>query len=249
MTTHENNQSCQHCGSGRRRPFLLFALGFVVVALCFRKPITRRLAERALLSNDAPSEAMMERGIEESSDPQEFVLAEWNTGKIVPRELAIRHVATLVPLTHPIPLALEEMLQDGALDPDENVREIALEMLSERHDPALAGIAAAELADADPLIRHLGLDSLKNLPGKVGLPLAVPLLDDPDPRVAGEVLNRMGVYSGKDFGVKLRDIASMEADPKTGFLEFLRRRCQVREPAPALGFEKAKDWLCANVIR
>jgi thiol-disulfide isomerase/thioredoxin len=238
MTNDENNQSCQRCGSRRRRPFLLFALAFIVVLLVFRKPITRRLAERALLSNDAPSEEKMQRGIEDSSDPQKFVLAEWNTGKIVPRELAIRHVATLVPLKSAVPPALEDMLQAGALDPDENVQEIALEMLSERHDPALAGIAAAELADIDPQIRHLGLQSLRTMPEKVGLPIAIPLLDDSDPRIAGEVLNLMSFYSGKDFGVKLRDLTE-EDDPKP---------LQQGKPSPGIvklraGVELAKAWV------
>jgi thiol-disulfide isomerase/thioredoxin len=238
MTNDENNQSCQSCGSRRRMPFLYFALAIGIVALFFRKPITRGLAERALLSNDAPSEEKMQRGIEDSSDPQKFVLAEWNTGKIVPRELAIRHVGTLVPMNRPVPPALEEMLQAGALDPDENVREIALGMLSERHDPALPEISAAELADIDPQIRHLGLQSLRTMPEKVGLPIAVPLLDDPDPRIAGEVLNLMGFYSGKDFGVKLRDLPQAD-DPKPDKQE---------KPSEGIvklraGVKSAKAWL------
>jgi thiol-disulfide isomerase/thioredoxin len=216
----------------------------VIVALCFRKPITRTLSERALFSNDAPSEEMIQRGIEDSTDPQEFVLALWNRGKIVPRELAIRHVGILAPLPRPLPLALQEVLRDAALDPDENVREIALEMLSQRHDPALASIAAAELADADPQIRHLGLQTLKTMPEKAGLPLAVPLLDDVDPRIAGEALNVVGNYSGKDYGVKLRDLPQMD-DPKPGPQE---------KPSEGIvklraGIESAKAWLREHPVQ
>lgn len=224
-------------------PFLILALLLVVVALFFRKPITRRLSERALLSNDAPSDELLQKGMQEASDPQAFVLAEWNTGKLVPRELAIRYLANLAPPNQPCPPAIEEALVAGAMDPDENVREVAVSALSQHHDPALPGIAAAELADVDPQIRHLGLQALRTVPEKIGLPLVVPLLDDADPRVAGEVLNVMSLWSGADFGVKLREIPQTD-DPKTG-----------RQEVPTDGIIKlragvaqAKAWLREHPI-
>jgi thiol-disulfide isomerase/thioredoxin len=238
MTTDQNQQAQCDCGSRKRLGVLMPVLLLGLVALCFRGTISRRLAERALLSNDAPSEEQVSKIIQDSADPVAALLAEWNTGKIVPRELAIRVIDKVSPRGAALPPGLEEMLLAGALDPDENVRETALGQLSDRLDPAMPGLVAAELTDLDPEIRLLGLQYLKRMPGKDGLPICIHLLNDLDPRVAGSVLSLMNTWYGQDFGVKLRDI-SMEADPKTGFLEFLPDSvAKVRASA-----ERAKAWV------
>jgi thiol-disulfide isomerase/thioredoxin len=238
MSIGENQRPHCDCGSKRRLNFLVPLLLAALAALFFRETISRRLGEHVVLANDAPSEVMLLQTIQRSPDPQAELLAVWNAGKIVPREMAIRFIASVAPVERPCPPPLESVLLAGALDPDENVRETALGALSARHDPALTALAAAQLRDADPQIRLLGLLYLKHLPAELGLPLAVPLLDDADLRVVGEVLNLMNNWSGEDFGVKLRDALPAES-ATTGLLEYpLESAAKVRA-----GVERAKTWL------
>lgn len=237
----ENNFPRCDFGSTNRRVFLAVAILAALTVLFFRKPISERLLERAVLASDAPSEESLREAIQSSSDPRAELIAAWNTEKIVPRELAIRAVSTIAPVDRPCPPALESVLATGALDPDENVRETALAELKMRHDPALPALAAAQLTDADPQIRLLGLQYLRDIPAKIALPLAVPLLDDADPAVIGDVLNLMNHWSGEDFGVKVRDILPV-ADPKTG-VESLPPERVAKARA---GVERAKAWLAKH---
>jgi thiol-disulfide isomerase/thioredoxin len=226
------------CGSKNRRIFLVVALLAALTALFFRKPITEWITARAILSNEAPSEEALRQAIQTSTDPQAELIAAWNTGKIVPRELAIHAVSTIAPADRPCPPALESVLATGALDPDENVRETSLAELKMRRDPALPALAAAQLTDTDPRIRLLGLQYLRDIPAKIALPLAVPLLEDPDPAVIGDVLDLMNTWSGEDFGVKVRDILPV-ADPITGVESLPPERVQKARA----GVGRAKAWL------
>jgi thiol-disulfide isomerase/thioredoxin len=237
-TAGEDKPSRRACGSKKRRVILVLAILAALTALFFRKPISDRLVERVVLANDAPSEELLQQAIQSSPDPQAELLAAWNTGKIVQRELAIRFVASIAPRDRPCPPDLEAVLLAGALDPDENVRETALAELQLRHDPALPALAAAQLADADPQIRMLGLQYLKALSAKVGLPVVAALLDDANPLVVAEVLNLMNRWSGEDFGVKVRDILPVE-NAKTGLEEFPPESVAKARA----GMERAKAWL------
>jgi thiol-disulfide isomerase/thioredoxin len=227
--------------SKKRRVILVFAILAAFMLLFFRKPVSDRLSEHAVLVNDAPSEEVLRQAIQSSPDPQAELLAAWNTGKIVPRELAIRSLAGIAPPDRPCPPDLEAVLLAGALDPDENVRETALAELRLRHDPALPALAAAQLADADPQDRLMGLQYLKAFPAKVGLPLAAPLLDDADPWVVAQVLILMNNWCGEDFGVKVRDVLPVD-NAKTGLLEYLPESA-ARMRA---GMERAKAWLASH---
>jgi thiol-disulfide isomerase/thioredoxin len=229
------------CGNKNRRIILVFAILATIAVVYFRQSITDRLVQHAVLSNDAPSEEILLQAIQSSPDPQAELLAAWKTGKIVPRELAIRFVASIAPQDRPCPPGLESVLLAGALDVDENVRETALAELKIRHDRALPALAAAQLGDADPQVRLLGLQYLKGLPAKVGLLMAAPLLDDADPSVVADVLNLMNNWSGEDFGVKVRDV--MPADnAKTGLPEFLPESVAKARA----GTERAKAWLAKH---
>jgi thiol-disulfide isomerase/thioredoxin len=229
------------CASKSRRVILVLAILATLAVLFFRKSISNRLVEHVVLANDAPSEELLQHAIQSSPNPQAELLAAWNTGKIVQRELAIRTVASIAPPDHACPPGLEGVLLAGALDPDENVRETALSELNLRHDPALAALAGAQLTDADPEMRLLGLQYLKGEPARVGASMAAPLLDDADPRIVAEALNLMNHWSGEDFGVKMRDVLPV-VNAKTGLPEFPPERvARVRA-----GMERAKAWLAKH---
>lgn len=240
-TTGEDRPPRRQRGGKKRRVILVLVCVAALTALFFRRAISNRLVGRAVLANDAPSEEFLLQAIQSSPDPRAELIAAWNTGKIVSRELAIRFVASIAPPDRPCPLDLEAVLLAGALDPDENVRETALAGLKLRHDPALPALAGAQLADADPLIRLLGLQYLKAVPAKVALPLAAPLLDDTDPSVVAEVLNLMKNWSGEDFGVKFRDVLPVD-NANTGLSEVSPESAAKARA----GMERAKAWLAKH---
>ena len=61
--------------------------------------------------------------IEQAADPRAALLAAWNSGKIVHREVAIGALRRVLPGDQPLPPEFDSLLLSAALDPDMNVRE------------------------------------------------------------------------------------------------------------------------------
>jgi thiol-disulfide isomerase/thioredoxin len=197
-----------------------------------------RIRESATLANPAPPPQLVEEIIEKSPDRPAAILAAWNTGKIIHRETAIRAISRVVSTDQSLPSELESIVLSGALDVDMNVREAALGILRERNHPALAALAAAQLRDADPQVRLLGLHHLKRVQASLGVPTIIPLLDDEDdPLIVATGLKLLENWSGENFGVKLRDTASFENE-KSGLQEFPESS---HEKARA-GASRARAW-------
>lgn len=115
----------------------------------FRAPLQDKIRTSAALSNDAPTPEVVSDMIEQAADPRTTLLAAWNSGKIVYREVAIRSLHRLIPNDQLLPPCFEFILLAGALDPDLNVRETAFSLLHERKHPALGALVAEQLKDPD----------------------------------------------------------------------------------------------------
>ncbi len=203
----------------RVRLVLLLALAVAGLSWLFREPIRARIIEVITLANSAPSADAVEEMIDAASDRARVIQAAWNTGGIVHREVAIRQIGWRFATGATLPGPLESVLLAGALDPDEDVRELALSQLQDRRHPALGSLAAAQLHDPDPDVRRLGLIRLRAVPGTFGVPTVVPLLEDPDPGIVAGALSLLGHWAGQDFGVKLADAVPLESRT-TGLLQF-----------------------------
>jgi thiol-disulfide isomerase/thioredoxin len=212
-------------------------LALVVGVWFFREPLRSRITQSATLANQAPPPELVENMIEQSPDRTAAILAAWNSGKIVHRQVAIRQVPRVVPSSQPLPAELEAILLSGALDPDMNVREAALGGLRNRQHSAYMALAAEQLKDHDPQMRFLGLQHLKFAPASVGVPIVIPLLDDSDPLIVTMGLKLMEHWSGATFGVKLADTVPTENE-KTGLKEY-REGSEAKAKA---GAERAKTW-------
>ncbi len=221
----------------------LLGLGIVVVVAVwfFREPLQNKIARTATLANQAPPPELVEEMIENSPDRTAAILAAWNTGKIVHRQVAIRQISRAVSPDQPLPAELESMLLSAALDVDMNVRETAFGILRSLNHPAIPALATAQLADPDPQIRLLGLNSLKLADARIGVPIVIPLLDEDDPSIVSMGLKLLENWSGENFGVKLSDTLSFENE-KTGLKEF---REGSHEKAKA-GASRAKAWWAAH---
>lgn len=71
----------------QRRLLRAVILGVAVVGglavWFYREPLRNRIAERAILANDAPPPEVVEEMIQNAPNPVAAVVAAWNTGKIV----------------------------------------------------------------------------------------------------------------------------------------------------------------------
>jgi thiol-disulfide isomerase/thioredoxin len=196
---------------GKRQPHLLRSavLGVVLAGALllwhFREPLRNRLTEKLVLSNDSPSQQVIEDIIRKSPNPAVALAAEWNSGKIIQREVAIQELRSITTVGQPLPPELESILLGATLDADMDVRESAFGLLRDRNDPAFPALAAAQLRDPDPEARTLGLNYLKQVKAAIGVPIVIPLLDDGDPLIVATVLSMLENWSGAEFGVKMRD--------------------------------------------
>lgn len=208
------------CGGGMWRKLTLgLGVALVVCVWLFREPLRRQIFAQGVLANDAPTEEAVQQMIQNAADPQAAVLAAWNTGKIAQRPLAIQKLSSVIRNDEPLPATLRNMLLVAALDPDMDVREIALSTLDSRNDPALPALSAAQLNDLDPQVRLLGLAHLKKLSAGIGVPVVAPLLKDENPQILAYAVKLLEDWSGQKFGLKLSDAVPLE-DTKTGLTVF-----------------------------
>jgi len=203
----------------------------------FRAPLQDKIRTSATLANDAPNSEVVSDMIEQAADPRVALLAAWNSGKIVHREVAISSLRRVVPNDQSLPPGFESILLAGALDPDMNVRETALSILRERNHPAALALAAEQLKDPDQQVRLLGLNHLKYAAPSVGIPFVATMLDDPDIAVLGLSVKLLENWSAEKFGVKLADTAQVE-NKASGLPEFQPEGIAKTKAAA----EKAKAW-------
>lgn len=216
----------------------------VLVAWGFRQPLRDGLVRRATWANPAPAASVVEEVIARASSPSQAIVEAWNAGGMVHREVAIRQVGRMLPLDRPLPEAIQALLKAGAMDPDFNVRESAFASLLAWRHPALVSLATAQLRDADPEIRRLGLGVLRRAEAQESARAVVELFGDPEPEVAALAVTTMGRWAGQDFGVKLsdavpvRDEATGRTEPRADGIERLRA-----------GVEGARSWWQSNSSR
>jgi len=203
----------------------------------FRAPLQDKIRTSATLANDASNSEAVAEMIEQAADPRAALLAAWNSGKIVHREVAVSAIRRVFPNDQPLPSEFESIVLAGALDPDMNVRETALGILLERKHPALVALAAEQLKDPDQQVRLLGLNHLKAAPPTVGIPFVAALLNDPDIAVLGLSVKLIENWSAEKFGVKLAD--TVQVEDKTSGLQEFQPEGSAKTQAAA---ERAKAW-------
>ena len=107
-------------------------IALVVGVWIFREPLRNRISQSATLANPAPPPDLVSEMIERATDRPAAIMAAWNTGKIIHREVAVREIGNSFPPGQPLPAELEAIVLAGALDADVNVRDIALGILRNR---------------------------------------------------------------------------------------------------------------------
>lgn len=212
------------------------------VALWFSRDLLReQVLTRETIANEAPAVDSVEEMITTSANPAETLLAAWNSGKIVHREVAMASVAKVLPPATPLPQPIEAMVLDGTADADSKVREAAFGILRARNHPKTYQLALAQLGDPDQQVRLFGLSLLLTAPPKTGIRAVAELLNDADPAVAGMGVKLFERWSGEKFGSALSDTVEVE-NPATGLKEFPPAgTARTREAA-----QRAKQWWDAH---
>ena len=221
------------------RLVILFAgIATILLVWLYRDALHGWVLVRGTLANDAPTLELFEEYLRRSPESSAAMLDAWNTGKIVHRQFAIRQLSAGDVNGKSLSLELEGILLSGALDPDMNVRESALQGLSRHRHSALPALSVAQLRDPDPELRMLGLNYLKHAPPELGVAQVALLLDDPDPRVAARAIKLLEPWSGQDFDIKLADAVEV-TDPDTGLKGFRPEGIAKVRAASA----RAQEWL------
>ncbi len=175
-----------------------------LTAALFHRQIRRAIAVQLALRSSNPSEALFDRLASQSAQPAHFLERCWGTGRVAQRRLVAEFLKESAQTKPPWFREAEPLVLAGARDADTSVRELALATLEARHDTRLFECAREQLSDVDPLVRLMGLDYLRRCNARQGVPVVIPLLDDPDLRVVTSAEAALTRWSGLDFGVRTR---------------------------------------------
>jgi thiol-disulfide isomerase/thioredoxin len=195
----------------RQRLVIWFALIFIAAVLVLLSPIRNQLLRYAVLHSETVNEDIAKSLIQRDHHPDILISQLWRTRKIPQRLAALDYLKTA-----PKSLVQSEtpLISEAALDPDANARERALGLLQSSRSPRLLDFARAQLSDADPQIRLLGLNYLRATENKQMIPVLLQTLNDPDPTVAATADSVLRLWTGNDFGLRVRDILNDPAlDP------------------------------------
>ena len=221
-----------------RRTLVLFCVLLLVGATwgIFHRQINHDWALRSLLLSNTPRDESFEELANHDNDPVDFLNRCWATGKIPHRQLVATLLRDAVNTNPPWLNRTEPLLVQGATDGDASIREVVLATLAAQRNPLLFRAAAAQLNDADPSLRLLGLDYLRRTEPQQSVPLVIGLLDDPDRRVVAVAEVILMRWSGEDYGVRahMGIVGEMPTNSAAGGLtdaETIRR-----------GIERRKQW-------
>ena len=225
----------------RRAKALLAVLVVIsIVAIGFGPKLRRQLLVRLVLNSEAPSPSAVDELVRSEADPVPFLSRLWNSGNVVHRQLAMDALKQQSGNRNSTDKRVEALLMAGIADPDASVRETALGTLAEHKSPLLLVAAQAQLANADPQIRLLGVQYLSRAEVKQALPILIPLLDDPDLRIVATVETALKRWTGVDYGVRIA-----QSIPKRG-----EDGRETLDPADVQaikkGIEQRKAWWAAH---
>lgn len=188
----------------REKRFLvtLAAVGVCVAALW--RPIQQRWLTWLVLRAEAPAQSLVDELVAQDSHPGVLLTQLWATDKI-PHRLAILDYMQRHETPAHLLRAEEEaaLLMDAARGGDLEAKETAFALLVLRRHPEVRGLALEQLRDLDPAVRVLGLRQLERVGDSQLIPLVIPSLNDPDPRVVATAGHALGRWTGNNFGFRL----------------------------------------------
>ncbi len=224
--------------TARARNFAAAALllGLVLVAALFHRQISRSWAVYLLLNSRSPREEYFDTLAKGSRNPVAFLSRCWATGRIPHRELVMEFLRNRAASNPPWLQRAEPLMIAGSADADESVRELALSSLEAVRSPRLFDCARAQLQDADPILRLLGLSYLQKADPRRAVPVVMRLLDDSDLRIVAGAEVALMHWSGEDYGVRMREAVGRPDGAHPGSVAPADREAIRR------GVKRRKEW-------
>jgi hypothetical protein len=136
------------------------------VACCssrfFWRPLEQKWTVHLLLRASSPSEEVVFTAIDDASDQPELLWQLWRTQKLPHRQLVLNYLSKNV-LKAGLLDTMEPLLISAAQDPDVEARQATLGILHQIRSPHLRQLAFDQMSDADPAVRLIGLQSLRQV--------------------------------------------------------------------------------------
>ncbi len=188
--------------SPRDRWWLIGFTLFVLAAVVLWKPLRHEIVMALALRSDAPSDAVLSELTDGTSDRARTLERLWRSGNLVARRFVAEYLKAH-PRTEPaLANFVQSIVSEAAHDPDLDVREPVMSILADDQRGDIQRLLRQQLNDADPAVRVLALQQLQRIASSNDVPLAVQLLDDPDPRVIVQAALLLRKTTGLDFGIR-----------------------------------------------
>ncbi len=157
------------------------------------------------LRSDGPSEAVLTELVDNSADKPKVLEQMWRSGNVTAREFVTDYLKLHVFKEPALIRQMQGVIAQAARDPDVTAREPALNILAKHKDPATLALLRGQLNDADPAVRVMALQSLREIADSNDVPAAIRLLDDSDPRVIVQAASLLRQVTDFESGIRTAD--------------------------------------------
>lgn len=189
--------------SRREKRFLMTLAVLGVGAATLWRPIQQRWLTWLVLRAQAPAQSLVNSLAARQANPASLLNRLWSTEKIPHRLAVLDYLQSHRASGNALRMDEVAILKDAARSGDLEAKEKVFALLMVRRHPELRGLAQEQLRDVDPAVRTLGLQQLARAGDRQLVPLVIPFLSDPDPRVVAAAGYALGKWTSNDFGFRL----------------------------------------------
>lgn len=176
---------------------------FGVSAAVLWRPVQQHWLTWLVLRAEAPAQSLVDGLVAGDANPAALLSRLWSTEKIPHRLAVLDCLQTHRASGNALQTEEAAILADAAHGGDLEAKEMAFALMATRHHPEVRSLALEQLRDVDPAVRVVGLQQLARTGDSQLVPLVIPFLNDPDPRVVAAAGHALGRWTSNDFGIRL----------------------------------------------
>ena len=167
------------------------------------RPIQQRWLTWLVLRADAPAQSLVDGLAARDANPVSLLNRLWSTEKIAHRLAVLDYLQSHRGSGDFLQIEEIAILRDATRSGDLDAKEKAFALLTTRRHPELRRLALEQLRDVDPAVRASGWQQLARAGDRHLVPMVIPFLRDPDPRVVAAAGHALGRWTSNDFGFRL----------------------------------------------
>ena len=191
-----------------RKNFRFCVIAVSVIALCNISKIGQIVAINLLIWQESPDLGSVHSVINESNKPESLVYRFWDTKRIPHRYIAISYLKDNFNNFPDFFNEFDRLLQESTVSVDNNVKEIALGILSYGNNGLIDDYIIKLLNDADSELKLFTLRYLNSTSNHFLIPEIANLLNDQDLKVGAAAASLLRTWTGNDFGVRFQDVVT-----------------------------------------